>query len=171
MHMSGNLEKKVNPYVERALALRWHAARLYRVADRLHSSAHPTLAYVVSVLNRLITGVEIEPGAKFGPGLSIGHGLGTVVNAGVVAGADCSIYQQVTLGLNLLGGNSRVAPIIGDRVTIFPGAKVIGGVRIGDDAIIGANAVILDDVPARARIKAGTIVPRTRNPGHTSYKP
>lgn len=83
--------------------------------------------------------------AKVGKGLSIPHFQGVVVGGGVVLGDNCTVYQQVTLG------QSRGKfPVIGDNVTIFAGAKVVGGVHVGDNAIIGANAVVTKDVPANA---------------------
>jgi serine O-acetyltransferase len=84
-----------------------------------------------------------------GPGLVIGHGYSSVIWAERI-GRDCLIYQQVTIGADAHDG----FPIIGDRVTVFPGAKVIGGITIGDDAIIGAGALAVHDVPSGA-IMAG----------------
>ena len=74
------------------------------------------------------------------------HSGGIVIAPSVQTGRDCKLYQQVTLGESW--GNNPGTPILGDRVTVFAGAKVIGGVTIGDRARIGANAVVLDDVPA-----------------------
>jgi len=129
----------------------WHAERIYRLSARLNRSGHHAAATVVAALNRVLTGVEIAPSADFGPGLVIMHGSGIVVSGGVVSGRDRSIYQQVTLGKD---GKSHGVPTLGDRVVIFAGAKVLGGVTIGDDATVGANSVVLQDVPA-GRVAVG----------------
>jgi serine O-acetyltransferase len=133
-------------------AVNWHAVRLYRLADRLHRRGHDTAAFVCSAINRMLTGVEIEPGAQFGPGLVIHHGHGIVVNQNVRAGSGCQLYQQVTLGVDWRG--STAGPVLGNRVAVLAGAKIIGGITIGDDAIVGANAVVLADVPA-GRVAVG----------------
>lgn len=121
--------------------------RLHRVADRLHRAGRPALAAWVAAVNRALTGVEIEPGAELGEGVVIRHGHGLVVSAGVTVGRGCTLYQQVTLGTN---GRDTGTPVLGDLVTVYAGAKVLGPVRIGDGAVIGANAVVLSDVPAGA---------------------
>jgi serine O-acetyltransferase len=126
-------------------AVNWHAIRFYRLASRLYQAGHPSLARLVAALNRVLTGVEIQPGAHFGDGLSIKHGVGIVVDGNVRTGHNCTIYQQVTLGIR-----GEEAPTIGDDVTLFPGCRVVGGITIGDGAKIGANAVVLKDVPPGA---------------------
>jgi serine O-acetyltransferase len=125
-------------------ALNWHAVRLYRVSRRLWLADHRALAGFVSALNRVLTGVEIPPSADFGPGLLIMHGHGIVVHGQVRAGRDCVLYQQVTLGSRSTEGTP---PTLGDDVVLFPGAKVLGHVTLGDHARIGANAVVIEDVP------------------------
>jgi serine O-acetyltransferase len=138
------------------------AVRLHRLAHRLELNGRSGLANVVSATNRLVTGVEIEPGATIGAGLVIRHGLGIVINKEVRIGRDCQLFQQVTLGLALAGHSG--APVLGDRVRVGTGAKVLGPVVIGDDAWIGANAVVLHDVPAGTRavgVPARVIAPRT----------
>ncbi|HLI61608.1 MAG TPA: serine acetyltransferase [Solirubrobacteraceae bacterium] len=90
-------------------------------------------------------GVEIRC-ADIGPGFALGHGQGAVVWAERI-GRDCTIYQQVTVGLS--DGTLRSLPVLGDRVWLWPGARVIGA-SVGADATVGANAVVLDDVPVGA---------------------
>ncbi len=75
------------------------------------------------------------------------HGNGIVVHPRTRAGRDCVLYQQVTLGSRSTHG---APPVLGDRVQIFPGAKVLGDIYIGDGAQVGANAVVISDVPAGA---------------------
>ncbi len=92
------------------------------------------------------TGSDIVLGATLGERLALPHPTGVVIHQASVIGADCMIMQQVTIG-QLAGPE---VPVLGDRVYVGAGAKVLGGVRIGDDARIGANAVVLIDVPAGA---------------------
>lgn len=91
-----------------------------------------------------VTGSDIDPNAKIGERLSLPHPNGVVVHAEATIGDDCMIMQQVTIG-QLADG---LAPKIGSRVYIGAGAKILGGIAIGDRASIGANAVVLCDVPA-----------------------
>jgi serine O-acetyltransferase len=128
----------------------WHAVRLYRLSRWLHLRGHRAAALLVFTLNRVLTGVEIPPSAEFGPGLVIMHGQGIVVHACARAGRDCVLYQQATIGVAPTGG---AAPTIGDGVEIFPGARVIGAITIGDRARIGANTVVTHDVPPSAVVK------------------
>jgi serine O-acetyltransferase len=94
-------------------------------------------------------GISIPYNTRIGPGIYIGHYGGIVVNDGVVIGSDCNINHEVTIGVKY-GGKNPGVPIIGDRVYLGPGCKVIGGVRLGNDVAIGANAVVVDSVPDSA---------------------
>lgn len=87
----------------------------------------------------------IGRGADFGPGLVLVHSLGVVINTGVKGGRNVVIEHQVTIG-----AEKGLVPVIGDNVFIGAGAKILGGVTIGSGARIGANAVVLDDVPPNA---------------------
>ena len=102
---------------------------------------------LVSSANRVLTGVEIEPGAELGEGLVIMHGSGIVVSEHASAGRDCVLFQGVTLGVD---GKHVGGPRLGDAVTVYAGAKLLGPITVGDRATIGANAVVLSDVPAGA---------------------
>jgi serine O-acetyltransferase len=92
-------------------------------------------------------GISISPDTKIGKGFYIGHFGGIVVNTNVVIGDNCNISQGVTLG-QVNRGPKAGCPTIGNNVYIGPGAKVIGRIHVGDGAAIGANAVVVDDVPA-----------------------
>jgi serine O-acetyltransferase len=142
------VSKLLKRSVRRVLALPRHAVALYRLSSRLLSAGHPTTAGAVATFAQVLTGAEIEPGAALGEGFVMQHSNGVVIASDVRTGRDCKLYQQVTLGTGW--GSKPGVPILGDRVTIFAGAKVLGGVTIGDRARIGANAVVLDDVPADA---------------------
>jgi serine O-acetyltransferase len=136
-----------------AAALNWHAMRLHSLSRRLWLSGHHATAELVAAANRIITGVEIPPSAEFGPGFLVMHGHGIVVHAQTRAGAHCTLYQQVTIGTRSPDGRP---PTLGDHVTLFPGARILGDIHIGDGAQIAANAVVITDVPAGAVVVAET---------------
>jgi serine O-acetyltransferase len=92
-------------------------------------------------------GLEISPGADVGGGLYIAHPIGTVISAKQI-GRNCTIIASVTIGMR----NEWEFPVIGDNVFIGAGARVLGGIHVGDGAVIGANAVVIDDVPAGATV-------------------
>lgn len=96
--------------------------------------------------NSIRYGISISPDTRIGKGFYIGHFGGIVVNTDVVIGDNCNISQGVTLG-QMNRGDKAGCPVIGNNVYIGPGAKVIGRIHIGDDVAIGANAVVIDDVP------------------------
>ena len=140
---------------ERVGALDWHAHRLYCLSHWLWVHNHRASALLVAALNRVLTGVDMGPSAEFGPGLVIRHGHGLHVAPTVRGGRDCALYHGVTLGTRPGGKPSRDgAPTLGDRVTVFPGAKVLGDITLGDDANIGPNTVVIRDVPAGATVTA-----------------
>lgn len=154
--MRGIKEKANAGLVESAAghigALSWHALRLHRLSHWLWVRGHRASALLIAAINRVLTGADINPAAEFGPGLVIVHGHGLVVDAGVSAGRDCALYHGVTLGRrSLVEGES---PTLGNRVTVWPGAKVLGAITLGDDVQIAANAVVIHDVPAGATVKA-----------------
>lgn len=99
-------------------------------------------------------GCFVQGGAVIGPGLKLPHPTGIVLGNGARIGANCVLYHQVTLGGARRGDwQAGRYPQIGDRVTIFAGAKLLGAIWVGDDAVIGANAVVTADVPAKHTAK------------------
>ncbi|HEV6952665.1 MAG TPA: serine O-acetyltransferase EpsC [Promicromonospora sp.] len=127
-----------------------HALWAHRAAHRLWRNPALRLpARLLSQLARATTGIEIHPGARIGRRLFIDHGMGVVIGETTVVGDDVMLYHGVTLGGRSLNRGKR-HPTLGDRVTVGAGAKVLGPVWVGDDAQIGANAVVVKDVPARA---------------------
>lgn len=149
-----------------------HALWAHRVAHRLWRVPALRLpARLVSQLARAATGVEIHPGARLGRRMFIDHGMGVVIGETAVVGDDVMLYHGVTLGGRSLNRGKR-HPTLGDRVTVGAGAKVLGPVWIGDDAQIGANAVVVKDVPAgavavgipaRVRVPKAPVTERSRN--------
>ncbi|MCI8398662.1 MAG: serine O-acetyltransferase [Oscillibacter sp.] len=126
-----------------------HAVLWHRIAHWLYVHKHFFLARWVSQHARRKTGIEIHPGAKIGRRLVIDHGMGIVIGETAEIGDDCLIYHGVTLGGTGKDQGKR-HPTIGNNVLISCGAKVLGPFRVGDNARIAANAVVLSEVPEDA---------------------
>lgn len=129
----------------------------HRIAHLLHRGRIPLLPRMLSQLTRLLTGIEIHPGAVIGRRLFIDHGAGVVIGETARIGDDVTIYHRVTLGARGWwrdGRGSRRHPSIGDRVVLGVGTSVLGPVSVGDDARIGAHCLVLHDVPPGARLQA-----------------
>jgi serine O-acetyltransferase len=124
-----------------------HAIILYRISHKLHSKKWFFLARAVSQLGRFLTGIEIHPGATIGKGIFIDHGMGVVIGETAEIGNHVTIYHGVTLGGTGKDKGKR-HPTLGDNVVVGAGAKVLGPIYVGSGAKIGANSVILKDVPA-----------------------
>lgn len=125
------------------------AVRSYRRAHRLLEHGHPFLARWVSQRARHKTGIEIHPGAKIGKGLFIDHGMGVVIGETTEIGDNCTLYQGVTLGGTGKDKGKR-HPTLGNNVLVGSGAKILGPMKIGDNARVAAGAVVLDEVPPNA---------------------
>lgn len=130
---------------------RFACVSLVRTAQCLHRSGWRRLAKLVSLANFVIFGIEVPAQLPIGPGLIIPHSHGTIIGAGYI-GSNVTIYQQVTFGGKLadFGYNPEVRPRVCDGAIVTSGAKVLGPVRIGVEAVVGANAVVLRDVPDHA---------------------
>lgn len=123
------------------------AVLFHRVAHFLYEAKLYFLARFIAELNRMLTGIEIHPGARVGRRLVIDHGMGVVIGETAEVGDDCVIFHGVTLGGVKFDPIKR-HPTVGNRVMIGTGAKVLGPIQLGDGSRIGANAVITKDVPA-----------------------
>lgn len=123
-----------------------HAQWFYRLAHWLWLRRLRFLARLVSHLGRFFTGIEIHPGATIGRGFFIDHGMGVVIGETAEVGDDVMLYNGINLGGRTLDKGKR-HPTIGNGVTIGAGAKVLGNIRIGDGAQIGANSVVVKEVP------------------------
>ena len=124
-----------------------HARTAHRLSHILHKKGHTFAARAISQGAKMITGIEIHPGATIGRGLVIDHGTGVVIGETAEIGDNCTIYQGVTLG----GTGKDIGkrhPTLGNGVLIGAGAKVLGPLTIGDNAKIAAGAVALHDIPA-----------------------
>ena len=124
-----------------------HALLAYRVAHALAVAGVPLLPRLISMLTRAVTGIEIHPSARIGEGLFIDHGAGVVIGETADIGDDVTLYQGVTLGGTGFATGKR-HPTVQDNVTIGSGAKLLGPITIGRGAKIGANSVVITDVPA-----------------------
>ena len=123
-----------------------HALIAHRVAHGLHKNGHYFSARAISQFAKMITGIEIHPGATIGKGLVIDHGTGVVIGETAEIGDNCTIYQGVTLG----GTGKDIGkrhPTLGNNVMVGAGAKVLGPFYIGDNTKIAANAVVLEEIP------------------------
>ena len=134
-----------------------HALLVHRVAHVLDGAGVPLLPRAISMLARAITGIEIHPSARIGQGLFIDHGAGVVIGETADIGDDVTLYQGVTLGGTGFATGKR-HPTVQDNVTIGSGAKLLGPITIGHGAKIGANSVVITDVPPNSTVVG--------NPGH-----
>lgn len=140
-----------------------HAIWGYRISHWLWVRRRRLAARLVSEAARVLTGVDIHPGATLGRGLFIDHATGVVIGETAQVGADVTMYHGVTLGATSTSRGKR-HPTIGDRVVIGAGAKVLGPVTVGADASIGANAVVVKPVPPGAVVVGvpGQVIGRSR---------
>jgi serine O-acetyltransferase len=129
----------------------FHAVLLHRFAHRLYKARLPLIPRVISQISRFFTGIEIHPGAKIGRRFFIDHGMGVVIGETTEIGDDVLVYQNVTLG-GTRNERGKRHPTIGNNVVIGTGAKVLGGIAIGDNARIGAGAVVVRPVPENSTV-------------------
>jgi serine O-acetyltransferase len=128
-----------------------HALIFHRIAHFFYKIRWFFLARYISQISRWYTGIEIHPGAKIGKRFFIDHGMGVVIGETAIVGDDVLLYQGVTLGgTGLVKGKRH--PTIGNNVVIGGGAKVLGDISVGDSSYIGANAVVIKDVPANSTV-------------------
>lgn len=125
------------------------ATQSHKRAHWCYTHGHKLLARIISQHSRKKTGIEIHPGARIGKRLVIDHGMGIVIGETAEIGDDCLIYHGVTLGGTGKDHGKR-HPTIGNNVLISCGAKVLGPFRVGDNARIASNAVVLSEVPEDA---------------------
>ena len=129
----------------------FHALLAYRVAHRLRRWGIPLLPRVISQFARWLTGIEIHPAAVIGTGFFIDHGMGVVIGETAEIGDYVTLFQGVTLGGTGKEHGKR-HPTIGNHVVIGAGAKILGGIRVGDNVKIGANSVVLKSVPPNSTV-------------------
>jgi serine O-acetyltransferase len=134
-----------------------HALLAHRVAHALSEAGVPLAPRLLAYLSRAVTGIEIHPAAQIGDALFVDHGMGVVIGETAEVGECVTMYQGVTLGGTGFATGKR-HPTVQDNVTIGSGAKLLGPITIGHGAKIGANAVVIHDVPPNSTVVG--------NPGH-----
>ena len=134
-----------------------HALLAHRVAHALYCTGLPLLPRVIAAASRSVTGIEIHPAARIGAGFFIDHGMGAVIGETAEIGDNVTLYQGVTLGGTGFGTGKR-HPTVQDNVTIGSGAKLLGPITVGHGSKIGANSVVIHDVPPNSTVVG--------NPGH-----
>lgn len=128
-----------------------HALVFYRIAHALRGARLPFFPRWISQTGKFFTGIEIHPGATIGNELFIDHGMGVVIGETAMIGDNVTLYQGVTLGGTGKEKGKR-HPTVGNNVVIGTGAKVLGNITIGDSSYIGANAVVIKDVPPNSTV-------------------
>ena len=128
-----------------------HAVIAYRIAHGLDRLRIPVVPRLIMTVVRWMTGIEIHPSARIGRGLFIDHGMGVVVGETTVIGNHVTLFQGVTLGGTGKERGKR-HPTLGDNVVVGAGAKVLGNITVGADSMIGANAVVVRDVPEQSTV-------------------
>jgi serine O-acetyltransferase len=123
-----------------------HATLFHRVNHRLWKAGRKLPARILASVARLLTNVDIHPGATIGRRLFIDHGLGVVIGETTIIGNDVTLYHGVTLGGTTWNKEKR-HPTLGDNVLVGSGAKVLGAITLGDNVRVGANSVVVKDVP------------------------
>ncbi|HJW75029.1 MAG TPA: serine O-acetyltransferase [Thermoleophilia bacterium] len=134
-----------------------HALWLHRIAHPLYQHHVPLVPRWMSQFSRFITGVEIHPGAQIGESFFIDHGSGVVIGETTEVGDNVTLYQGVTLGGTGKESGKR-HPTLGDNIVVGAGAKLLGSIKVGDNARIGAGSVVVHDVPRNSTVVG--------NPGH-----
>jgi serine O-acetyltransferase len=149
----------------------FHAIMFYRAANFLWRNGFKLLGRMVSHMARMLTGIEIHPGATIGRRFFIDHGMGVVIGETAKIGDDVTVYHDVTLG-----GTSWVQgirhPQLGNNVIVGAGAQLLGPIQVGEGARIGSNAVVVKDVPTGATmvgVPAHEVVSKHEQKGFDPY--
>ena len=159
--MFSNLREDIQSIIERDPAARnaWevltcypglHAVVMHRWAHACWRTGFRWLGRFISYFARILTGIEIHPGATIGRRVFIDHGFGVVIGETAVVGDDCTIYQGVTLGGTTLVAGTKRHPTLERGVIVGAGAQVLGAFTVGEYAKVGSNAVVVKPVPAGA---------------------
>lgn len=152
-----NFAKQVDPAARSKFEI-WltysgvHALSRHRVANFFYRAHLKLLARIISQTAKFFTGIEIHPAAKIASGVFIDHGSGVVIGETAVIEKNVVIYQGVTLGGTGKDNGKRRHPTIKEGAVISCGAKVLGGITVGEYAKVGAGSVVLKDVPPRATV-------------------
>ena len=129
----------------------FHALLAYRLTHWLHGLGLPFVPRALSQIARWLTGIEIHPAAKIGKSFFIDHGMGVVIGETAEIGDYVTLFQGVTLGGTGKEHGKR-HPTLGNHVVVGAGAKILGGIKVGDNVKIGANSVVLKSVPPNSTV-------------------
>src|SRR3984885_1968581 len=155
LELSGTLGAKASllSLLRRLLHPRFLPIVLYRCSREALLLGIPAMSHLLSYLNQIIFGIEISPKCAIGPGIFFPHTSGTVIGASKI-GRDVTIFQGVTLGARQIDMSYDLSlrPELGDYVVVGAGAKVLGGICLGDNVKVGANSVLLRSVSANATV-------------------
>ena len=149
----------------------FHALVWHRLAHWLWQGGWLLAGRFASHIGRVLTGIEIHPGARIGKRVFIDHGMGVVIGETAEVGDDVTLYQGVTLGGTSLTRGAKRHPTIGNGVIVSSGAQVLGPFRVGDGARIGAQAVVLSEVPDGATMVGIPARPVARRTAPTQPEP
>jgi serine O-acetyltransferase len=126
---------------------RFHLPALYRISRWFAKGRFIALCLILKWLQYLLTGSEISPRARLGRRIRFGHPTGVIIGNGVVIEDDVWVFQQVTIGSHGRSEDDVAYPIIGKGAKLYAGSKILGGIHVGARATVGANAVVLQDIP------------------------
>ena len=129
----------------------FHAIMWHRISHLLWKIKLKLVARIISNILRTLTGIEIHPGAKIKSGFFIDHGMGVVIGETTEIGNNVTIYQGVTLG-GISSNKGKRHPTIDDNVIVGAGSKILGPLRIGINTKIGANSVVIEDIPENSTV-------------------
>lgn len=127
-----------------------HSLMMYRISHLFYTKKRFFIARLISQLNRFLTGIEIHPGAQIGMGTLIDHGSGVVIGETSIIGDRVTIYQGATIGARGNEKEFKRHPTLGNDIVVGSGAKILGPVNIGNHCKVGANSVVLRDMPANS---------------------
>lgn len=145
-----DLDRPVRQWLPELLTVRAISTVLFRLSQACGAQA-PMLGYVVKQVNHILTGADLAWQASVGPGFTLYHPTGVVLGPDVVVGANCVVQQGVTLGAvrerGRMADGRMDSPVVGDGVTLGAGSRILGPISVGDASVVGANAVVVANVP------------------------
>lgn len=125
---------------------------LYRLANWLNRNRIRGIPIALMSIGKVLYSAEIDPSSNIGSGFQIVHSVGLVIGPEVIAGRNFRVHQNVTIGMRGRQKNGRKTPLIGDNVTVYAGAVILGPIKIGNNVKVGANAVVINDVPSNVTV-------------------